>query len=227
MDTYSRILPTPLGDLRVYGEGGITRTLEEGRWWDEHLNPILNESAGGVAIDIGAHFGWFTIYLAQRHNRVIAVEPFPPSFQLLTWNVQRRPGLEHRIQCWPVAAYNRPAVLEFGAANTRSDPGTFGFTPLTPAQESPVAALPLDPFVPQGAAVSVIKCDAQGADLRALMGLRETILRCRPVIVFEWEEGMAAWQGDVWQDYLDFFTQLNYTVDRITPHFWDYVARPQ
>jgi FkbM family methyltransferase len=224
------LIRTPLGPFEVYPTGTITRALQDGQWWDDHLKPILDEAARGMAIDIGAHFGWFTLYLAQRHE-VIAVEPWPATFALLTQNVQRRPGLQHRIQCWPLAAYDRTTALEFARTNDRTDAGAFGFTrpSFIPEQDSygMVAAVALDTYLPPDAPVTVIKCDAQGADLRALRGLQQTIVRCRPLIVFEWEEGMAAWQGDSWQDYLDFFGWLNYSVVRISMDYYDYVARPR
>lgn len=224
-------LPTPLGPFAVYPEGTITRTLQEGRWWDRHLNPILNEAEPGCAIDIGAHFGWFTIYLAQRHERVIAVEPYPESFRLLTGNVRARPQLEDHIQCWPVAAYDTTATLQFDRRNDTTDAGTVGFTRAGPGAAVPpapcfVAGVRLDDYLQASPPVTLIKCDAQGADLRALVGLRATIARDRPLIVFEWEEGMAGWQGDTWPDYVDFFAELNYTVARITQDYWDFVARP-
>ncbi len=219
------ILDTLLGPFTVYDHGTITRALQEGQWWDDHLKPILDEADPGVAIDIGAHVGWFTIYLAQRHAQVIAVEPYPSSFALLRANVARRPGLAHIIQTWPVAAYDRVSTLRFDARNDPTDAGGFGFTP-TEVTGPSVAGMALDPYLTQ-AGVTVIKCDAQGADLRALKGLEQTIRRCRPLIIFEWEEGMAAWQGDRWQDYLDFFERLNYGVERITPDYYDYTARPR
>lgn len=216
-------LTTPLGLFKVYDQGTITRALQAGEWWDDHLKPILDEARVGVAIDIGAHFGWFTRYLAQRHDQVIAVEPYPESFALLQENAHL---LSLNVQCWPLAAYDRVTTLGFDPRNDRTDAGSFGFTPPKPGYLLFPAA-PLDLYLPVDAPVTVIKCDAQGADLRALKGLRQTILRCRPLIVFEWEEGMASWHGDVWQNYLDFFAGLSYTVERITPDYWDVVARPQ
>ena len=217
---------TPLGPFHVYPEGTITRALQAGQWWDAHLKPILDEGAGGWAIDIGAHVGWFTIYLAGICSKVIAVEPWPASFDLLMRNVRSRPGFEHAIQCWPVAASDYTTVLTYVEENDPTDPGSFAFTTHDYATTE-VPAIALDPYISDTAPITIIKCDAQGADLRALQGLTHTIRRCRPIIAFEWEEGMAAWQGDTWDDYLVFFEGLNYTVERITPHYWDFVARPR
>lgn len=218
-------LDTLLGRFSLYETGTITRALRLGQWWDAHLKPILDEvPSGGWAIDIGAHVGWFTRYLSHRF-RVVAVEPNPETFQLLTQNNYGDTPYSVRVQCWPVAAYHQVATLSWDLRNDRTDAGACAFTPTNGLYTVP--AVPLDHYLLAHAHVSVIKCDAQGADLRALKGLRQTIARCRPLIVFEWEEGMAAWQGDTWQDYLDFFQELNYTVERITLDYWDYVARPR
>lgn len=224
MDTI--LMDTALGPFMVYETGTITRALQEGQWWDDHLKPILDEATPGLAIDIGAHFGWFTVYLAQQHQQVIAVEPFPSSFALLQRNLHRRPELIEKVQLWPVAAYNQAVTLSYDRESDTTDPAAFGFT-TREGGKLPVAGIPLDLYLPAFPPVTVIKCDAQGADLRALKGMEMTIRRCRPLIVFEWEEGMAAWQGDTWKDYEEFFERIDYSMERITPHYWDCVARPR
>lgn len=219
-------LDTALGPMVVPETGTITRALQDGQWWDSHLKPILDEAPPGMAIDIGAHFGWFTRYLAQRHHVVVAVEPHHETFQLLLQNTIRPASLpEAQLLCWPIAAYDHHAVLRWDLRNDPTDTGSWAYT--APGDGVRVLATPLDAYLPSYAPVTIIKCDAQGADLRALWGLKATIARCRPLIVFEWEAEMARWHGDTWDDYLQFFSDLNYTFERITPSYWDYVARPR
>lgn len=222
---------TPLGSFLCYDTGIIPRALEAGQWWDHHLKAVLDEDTDqDVAIDIGAHIGWFTIYLARQIRRplVIACEPWPATFALLQANVDGQPlKVRASIQCWPVAAYDRMVPLSFATQNDVTDPGAWGFIPTAGADRSSVLGMALDSYIPSTQKISLIKCDAQGADLRALKGLERTIKRCRPLIVFEWEEGMAAWQGDLWAHYMDFFNMLNYAVERITPDYYDFVARPR
>lgn len=216
-------LQTSQGPFYCYDQGTITRALAEGQWWDDHLKPILDTASPGLALDIGAHIGWFTRYLCLTHP-VIACEPWPDSFALLRLNTDWC----HGLQVWPVAAYDRATSLQFAPDNDTTDAGSFGFLPVeNPADETGVVGIALDQYIQPTEQVSLIKCDAQGADLRALQGLRSTIRRCRPLIVFEWEEGMAAWQGDTWEDYERFFEELNYSVERITPDYWDFCARPR
>lgn len=219
-------LDTQLGRFSVFDEGTITRALQNGQWWDDHLKPLIDAvPSGGWAIDIGAHFGWFTRYLSHRFT-VVAVEPNPEAFQLLLKNVYQDPPYSSRVHCWPLAAYSEVTTLGFDPRNDTTDAGTVGFSRQRPTRLW-VPAAALDQYLPPDITLALIKCDAQGADLRALRGLEQTIRRCCPLILFEWEEGMASWQGDSWQNYLDFFEELSYTVERITDRFWDYVARPR
>ena len=39
--------------------------------------------------------------------------------------------------------------------------------------------------------ISFIKIDVQGADGEVLMGALQTIQRCMPIVVFEWEDQLA------------------------------------
>lgn len=214
-------LDTPLGPFRVHAEGTITRALLAGQWWDAHLKPAIDRVQGGWAVDIGAHCGWFTRYLAQRHPFVFACEPWPASFELLQYNT----GVQRGVHSWPVAAYATTTALRFAQRNDPSDPGSWGFNPHDAGQA--VAAVCLDDYLPPVAPIALIKCDAQGADLQALQGLARTIRRARPLILFEWEATLAQDQGSTWEDYLRFFHNLDYTVPaRITTDYWDYVVRP-
>lgn len=222
---------TPLGNFDCYDEGTIPRALQAGQWWDVHLRPTLDAARLGWALDLGAHIGWFTVYLAQRHQRVVAVEPYPSTFQWLDQNLRRwHAGALPYTSYWPVAAYSHPCYLQFATENERTDPGGWSFVPVPTTEHGVVRpllpAVALDDYLPPDAPVTLIKADCQGADLRALRGLTLTIARCRPLIVFEWEEGMAAWHGDTWEDYLRFFHTHRYTVTRISESFWDYEARP-
>lgn len=219
---------TPEGHFAVFSEGTITRALWAGEWWDDHLKPLIDSvPVGGCAVDIGAHFGWFTRYLSRRHEHVFACEPWRPAFQLLEENIfARRRGIG--VQCWPVAAYDTTTVLGFYRGNNLADAGSFAFTPQAPElADTRVVALRLDDYLPADAPISLVKCDAQGADLQALTGMVRTIERCRPLIIFEWEEGLAQQQATTWDDYQLFFGGLDYTVERITTDYWDFVARPK
>jgi FkbM family methyltransferase len=74
------------------------------------------------------------------------------------------------------------------APKTASNLGAYSFvsfgTGLSEAEAIPLDAMTLD-------GVAFIKIDVQGGDGAVLMGAMETIARCRPWLVFEWEELLA------------------------------------
>jgi hypothetical protein len=85
-----------------------------------------------------------------------------------------------------------------------------GGTSIVVAENGPIKAYDLDQFIQPQEQVCLIKSDAQGCDLKALQGLRQTIERCRPAILFEFEERLALYQGQTWADYLEFLYKIDY-----------------
>lgn len=232
------MVETALGTLACW-EDTVGNALRSGQFWDQQIQAALDDADPlGWAIDIGANIGWFTLYLAQRHAGVIAVEAHPETFALLLANVMGS-GRSH-VTCLPYAAYDAAVPLTLaspievgwewdGSHTLRScpHPASIVYRPAQAGERSCAMGVPLDSILRAVYHVSLIKVDAQGCDLNALRGLRQTIARCRPIIVFEYEESPSAWNGCTWEDYLDFFAGLHYDVTRIREDLWDYVARPR
>jgi FkbM family methyltransferase len=79
--------------------------------------------------------------------------------------------------------------------------------------------------------VCLIKVDTQGADLRVLQGAADTIRRCRPVILFEWERDLDLQHGTTLDAFFSFFAEMNYDVvmlhDTTPGRQGDYLAKPR
>lgn len=236
---------TPVGLLWLYPNDLIGMTLAGGQFWDgELLLPLFDAvKPGEVVINIGAYIGHEAIYLAeQRDARVLAFECNFPVFELLARNLT-----VHQADAWKVipyyyAAYDRAAwfALYPGQVDDRrtpegeldlAAPGSVGSLAFVPTEGGAVRGGPLDPFVfgtihPQSK-VTLIECDAQGCDLRALMGLRETIKKWRPVIVFEYEHPMAIKHGDDWAAHERFMEEIGYYFSESQTHGQNYICRPR
>lgn len=237
---------TPLGPFRAWALDDITKALRDGAWWDGHLNAYIDATPGdGWAVDLGANIGWFTVYLAQRFNRVLAVEAHPETAQLLNENCHKLRQLDN-VSIVARAAYDRPTTLGLATTALHGWPevemASFadldqvrhvgGFTFVEPiaqqhvAREWLVETVCVDDLVPVTAPVRLVKVDVQGSGLRALEGMYRTIHRCRPRILLEYECGASALRGDGWPDYERFFADLQYTVTRIDGPWDEYVCDP-
>ena len=58
--------------------------------------------------------------------------------------------------------------------------------------------------------ISFIKVDIQGADLFAMQGAKETILKYKPAIIFEFEQPIQDEFKTSFNDYVEFVKSINY-----------------
>jgi FkbM family methyltransferase len=140
--------------------------------------PLVTDRS--LAIDCGAHVGTWTRLMSADFARVIAVEPSPDTFEALVTNMQA-----------------------FGCQNVQFHQAAVG------AEAGFVSIAPLDPraealkntgarFVQAGGSIpceriddwrlpscGFIKMDIEGSEPLALEGARETLKRCRPIVLFE------------------------------------------
>lgn len=144
------------------------------------LAPWFN---GGLFVDAGANVGNHTLYMTLMlgAERVIAFEPNPPAIRVLELNVALN-GLADRVTIHPVGLSDKPGRASVhlpyanlgGASLEVSDSGEFEIV----TGDSVLADEP----------VSFIKIDTEGLEMQVLAGMRETIVRHRPVIFVEVED---------------------------------------
>lgn len=141
---------------------------------------------GMVAVDVGAHAGYYTLLfsrLVHPGGAVHAVEPAPPNLTLL------RANLEHQdragVTVHPCAAAAMPGARDF-LLTELGDTNSFFDHPLAPAVERiTVAVARLDALVP--APVHLIKIDVEGAELDVLAGTAGLLAESPAVaMIVEW-----------------------------------------
>ncbi|NJK34340.1 MAG: FkbM family methyltransferase [Oscillatoriales cyanobacterium SM2_2_1] len=165
--------------------------LAEGDWFEAELDLwrwFLQP--GMTAIDVGANVGIYTISAAQRvgsRGRVLAIEPFSHSAALLIATCARH-GLDW-VTVYRAAAGDRPDQVKLGlftASETNAILAEVG----DQAYEE-VSCLPLDQIIATMGIeeVSALKIDAEGQELAVLVGARQLLERCQPLIVYEYQSG--------------------------------------
>jgi FkbM family methyltransferase len=212
--------------------------------WDPHVLKAADLAARtrrGTAVDAGAHFGLVSVPLARRFNRVISFEPNGFNVSLLRANAALN-GLGN-IESHNAPLFSRPARLSLAPGEEQEVPmpltsdggldirttlnlGAYRFH-LGNAGLYAGDARALDSF--EIADLAFLKVDTQGADGEVLMGAMDTIGRCRPWVVFEWEKHLSAAFSISFAEVTARFAALDYDVRVLWRHNEkqiDYLAIP-
>lgn len=142
--------------------------------------------ARSVLVDAGAMIGNHTAYLATfvPHTAIHAFEPAPVNLDLLRHNV----APFRTVTVHPLALSDRPGPVTMSVHRTNRGHGVIDATdpwpdPGTVDQGWIAQAITLDSLELED--VSLIKIDVEWHEPQVLAGARETIARCRPLIVIE------------------------------------------
>jgi len=130
-----------------------------------------------VAVDIGAHVGLWSYYLAQQFGVVHAFEPVADHREGFGRNV-----LASNVVLYPIALGDRE-----GSVKIRTSTGSSGDSWIDGDGEIPLRRL--DDYDLHD--VDLVKVDCEGGELPALRGAERTLLRCHPTIIVEQKPGHA------------------------------------
>ena len=144
----------------------------------EHLN------TDGTFIDVGAHVGYYSLYVAPRVGKIYAFEPDVQSFGALSQNL---------AQCAHAEPVNKAVFSKSGVMEIRKREGTVGFTYLvgpdddTTSDRHSIEVVSIDDWMcnRRNERVTGIKIDIDGLDYEVLKGAEETIQRDQPLVLTE------------------------------------------
>lgn len=165
---------------------------------------------GTWVIDVGANIGFFSMYFCRwvsQGGKVIALEPEPKNYTLLL-NTMKKNQKKQTIETLSVAADSSD-----GTAKLFLNPLHPGDHRLGP-QGLEVTTISIDTLLEKRnwPAVSLIKIDVQGAEMRVLAGARRTIQRLYPSFFVEIDESALTQFATSIQDILIFFKDAGYTI---------------
>lgn len=172
-------LPRGDGYFPKFIEGGPPK--QNGFQREHLLKAFAYVKNWNVAIDVGAHVGFWTLDMAHRFDQVFAFEPSPDSFECLCKNMEEFPNVataraavgERSGEC---AMIDDPIRMANGKnVNTGSryiDQNGKGVTMLS-----------LDDLRFEGC--GLLKIDVEGYEPAVVLGAQKLIKRFRPVIIME------------------------------------------
>jgi len=229
MDTW---LPTYPGQPNEMVDNVCVNTCLLGKPWEPQVMAAaqLALKTGQLVVEIGASYGLHTRLLAGS-NPVLALEPQHAAFQCLAANTN---GTPHQVTCLQLGAYDNQRLITVTEDQVAPEVAKQAGHPsacLMPASDGiPATAVDglLDTIYGPSLKpnVCLIKVDAQGADYHALRGCEQTIRRCKPALLFEYEVHMAKRHGWEFDDLREWLGELNipgvlYQIDDIPNFFFD------
>jgi FkbM family methyltransferase len=157
--------------------------------WEPEIVKAVTEVVheGAVAIDIGAHLGYYALILSRivgTNGQVIAFEPIPSNFRVLSDNIELN-------SCKNVRAVNM-AVSDHsgqiqGILPTESDlPSSFSMLSNEGEKTVTLNSISLDQyFKGSDRPINFILIDTEGAEGMVLDGARTTIETYHPILLVE------------------------------------------
>ncbi|HCR52244.1 TPA: hypothetical protein DIV48_01180 [Candidatus Kaiserbacteria bacterium] len=152
-----------------------------GRYEIETSKYIRKNVRGGVAFDIGAHIGYYSRLLAPLVDTVYAFEPEPRNFALLVKNTKKYRNIV------PVNAAVSDIVGRQDFFIVKNSTFRHSLINEGDCESVTVDTTTLDAFVNKKGIrnVSFAKIDVEGHEKDVLVGMKEVIKNCHPLVIAE------------------------------------------
>jgi len=153
----------------------ISDNIENTGNWEENQLSLYRELIGenGVFVDVGANVGINSIFakLSQPRSRVIAIEPEPRNFAILSRNAAGR-----SIELHNLAIADKPGEMGFEGTGTNAHLSISG-------NAVKVKCVTLDSFAETIDRINLMKIDVEGFTDLVLAESREALSRTNNVII--------------------------------------------
>lgn len=196
--------------------------------WEQHLLDVIDKyvEEGTVAIDAGANFGSISVPISKKlgqDGKLYSFEMSETMTERLIKNLNQNDCAN--VEVFNLALSDKIEEKVFFEEPKEGEKHNFGDIRINKQSKGKeVETATIDSLDIQGK-VSFIKVDCQGYDLKVMKGAKETIKKNKPTVVFEWEEDMSIEFDDTIKDVFDFYSELNYEVNKIEKDDW--IALPK
>jgi FkbM family methyltransferase len=188
-----------------------------GRYSPELLNVFQHfVRPGDAVIDVGAHIGYLTFYLASlvtESGKVYSFEPDPRVGSYLDKSIAA--SEMNWIHPFPLALTAKDGEIEFYLARGQGSSTAVKASEHLDVTPTIVTGVTLDGLIAAGKVVDnirLIKLDIEGFEIEAIRGMAELIKRSRPILVVEVNEERLSAQGESSARLLELLESLNYNV---------------
>lgn len=157
------------------------------------LSACQNQGRRRVVIDGGAYVGTWLAHLVQHFGKIIAYEPAPENFECLVRNIILRKELQAgcgEIVSYPYALSDKTGevfITSPRAIKMYGNVGRRAYAWRVTEKGGPDSLLVKSVSIDDSNldCLDLLKLDVEGHELTVLEGAKQTILRCKPVIMIE------------------------------------------
>lgn len=203
--------------FRTYEDCFVGNEVKKGMIWEKNIQDVFEEyiTKDMVVIDGGAHIGIHTIKLSKLADKVYAFEPLRPSYDLLRENIKLNGCTNVRLDHRGLSSNRGTSTWDWisegniGSSGLKDNSiGEHFNREWHPKEEEQydVELISIDELNLNK--VDFIKLDIEGYERKAIDGCKETIKRCRPILLIEsWKDhnGTIDWHftEDLYRDLLE------------------------
>lgn len=190
-----------------HGVSMFGRTAYQGKKQLQTIEQCKKLGRLGVAVDIGAHIGHWSMTLAHHFETVMAFEPVAEHRECFAMNLDPK-ACDNVVMIECALGHREGRVV---IKREKGNSGNSSVMPLAadPDGEDSVPLKTLDSFNLQP---DLIKIDTEGFEVQVLRGAERTIVTCRPVVVVEQKRDMGAKYGNKPQAAVELLKSWGYHV---------------
>lgn len=212
-------------DIAIYtsADNYIEWTILSTGTYEDEINKLIKISLnqGDVALDIGGNIGLQSIRMSKsvsEHGKVLAFEPLTHLQEKFNRNVKLNKA--DNVKLFPYALSNTESEADFHINKSKWNQGTFNISNNQAGTEIQHVIIKVADNLEEIKALSkldLVKIDVEGFEYQVLLGLKQTISKHKPRIIFEYDSNYWQTNGQSISECFDFLSGLNYTLYQITP----------
>lgn len=213
---------TPMGNYSLPMNGlekdAVTTVLVRGKIFEPEVIEVAKKyiRKGTVVLDIGANFGQMSIEFSKlvgEKGKVFSFEAQEFVFNYLEKNIKNNNILN--VEIIKKAIWDKDDIsLYFSEPDMNSGAPYSGKSVSTNFEKKEIKTITIDSLNIQEP-ISFMKVDIEGADIFALRGAKNTILKNRMPIIFEYLQHMQTEFEISLQDYIEFADSINYRFSEV------------
>lgn len=170
----SKSLRTALGEAR--GTRFFWILTRQGRvggyGYEPNIARLVFQIHGGLAVDVGASLGQYTIYLARNFDRVLAIEPLPINIQVLSAIIRELHLTNVSIMRLAVSDHDGIAYLHINPKNIHGGSSIIGAQKENSLR---VVTAKLDTLLNSETEINLVKVDVESAEWLVLGGASQVM----------------------------------------------------